>query len=167
MNEFARLGIYTSLLVILTVAAPAHADSATGTTIATITRFLSITNISNLEFGTVSAGSAAGSVIVDSRGKRSSTGGVVINPNETFTPARFVIQGKPNGSFTVSLPTQVELTDTTGNTIAVNNIRSNMQNGRLDNAGELELTVGGQINLDANQSSGDYSGILVVELNYS
>lgn len=167
MTEFARLGVYACLLVAFGTAFPAYADSATGTAITTITRFLSITNVSNLEFGTVSAGSTAGSVMVNSQGQRSSTGGVVIDPNGGFTPARFVIQGKPNGAFTVSVPTRVQLTNTTGNTIAVDNIRSNMPNGRLDNNGSLELSVGGQINLEANQSTGDYTGILVVELNYS
>lgn len=167
MNKLARPGIYACLLVTLGTVFPAHADSATGTTIATITRFLSITNVSNLEFGTVSAGAVAGSVRVDSEGKRSATGGVVINPNGAFTPARFVIQGKPNGSFTVTLPKRVELTDNTGNTIAVDNIRPSTPTGRLDTDGAMELSVGGQINLDANQSTGDYTGILVVELNYS
>jgi hypothetical protein len=145
----------------------AYADSATGTAIATITRFLSITNISDLEFGVVSVSSSAGSVMIDAQGNRRASGGAAINPNDEFTPARFVIQGKPNATFTVSLPRRVELKDTSGNIIAVDNIRSSLGTGRLDGEGALEITIGGQVNFAPNQSTGDYSGVLVVELNYS
>ena len=167
MKFIARLSGYFCILLVMITATPVHAGSAAGTAIATITRFLSITHISELEFGTVSASSAAGSVVIDIQGNRFSTGGVVINPSGAFTPAKFVIQGKPNASFTVSLPNIVELRDTAGNSIAVDNIKSSLESGRLGDEGALEITVGGQINLKANQSTGDYSGILVVELNYS
>ena len=167
MNFIARLSGYFCMLIVIVTTTPVHAGSAAGTTIATITRFLSITNVSELEFGAVSVSSAPGSVVIDTQGQRFSTGGVVINPNGAFTPAKFVIQGKPNASFSVSLPKIVELKDTAGNAIAVDNIQSSLESGRLGDEGALEITVGGQINLKANQSIGDYSGVLVVELNYS
>ena len=98
---------------------------------------------------------------------RYAVGGVTINPAEHFTPAVFLIEGKPYENFAVKLPDKVELRDSHGNTIEVNQFKSTVDSGALDANGLLEIKIGGQIDLDANQSTGDYSGTMVVELNYS
>jgi len=162
-----RLRACFTVLVILLLPAPAFAVTAIATINVTVARFLSITNTSSLEFGTVSASATAGSVVVDINGMRFTTGGVSINPAGVFTPAKFIIEGKPDANFSISLPDTVELRDGKGNSIEVNKFESSAKSGSLDGNGALEIKVGGKINLDANQKSGDYSGVMVVELNYS
>ncbi|KPJ91130.1 MAG: hypothetical protein AMJ55_12380, partial [Gammaproteobacteria bacterium SG8_15] len=85
----------------------------------------------------------------------------------SYTPAKFVIEGKPKANFYIKMPDRVELRDGYGNIISVTDFRANMQSGALNDEGVLEIKIGGQINLDPNQSTGDYSGSMVVELNYS
>lgn len=160
-------GNHIIALAILLLPAPAFAVSAMATINVTIARFLSITNTSSLDFGTISVSSTAGSVMVDTNGMRFTTGGVSINPAGLFTPAKFIIEGKPDASYSISLPDNVELRDGRGNTIHVDKLESGNPAGKLDSNGALEIKVGGKINLDANQKSGDYSGVMIVELNYS
>ena len=167
MKRKKYFGGFVLAAVVMAMPVQAFAVSAIATINVTVARFLSITNISSLEFGTISVSSTAGSVVVDVNGMRFTTGGVSINPSGSFTPASFVIEGKPDSSFSISLPQKVELRDGNGNTIEVDNFEANNKTGNLDSNGALEVKVGGKINLDANQKSGDYSGIMIVELNYS
>jgi spore coat protein U-like protein len=161
--------IIRSSLLITSLLSPAVglAASAVSTISVSVTRSLSITNISALEFGSVSVSSTAGTVVIDTDGMRFSTGGVMVDPSGSYTPARFYIEGKPNANFSIKLPNRVEIRDGFGNTISVDNFNTSVESGTLDANGVLEFKVGGQINLDPNQNTGEYSGTMVVELNYS
>lgn len=167
MTFISRRHVCVCLSLAMTMATPLYAGSTAGTTQATVTRFLAISRLSDLAFGTVSVSASAGSVRIDPLGNRYTSGGVAIDPADPFKPARFFIQGKPNAAFTVALPPSVQLKDPAGNAIVVDNIKSSLASGRLGEAGSAEIFVGGQINLKANQATGDYSGVLVVELHYS
>ena len=156
----------TLLAVLLCVSSSTMAATAVSTINVTVARYLSITNTSSMEFGSVMASTTAGTVVLETNGMRSVTGGVDINPADSYTPAKFIIEGKPNASFTLKLPDNIELRDSNGNRIEINNFKSSHKDGLLDANGALEITVGGQINLDPNQTSGDYSGTIVVELIY-
>lgn len=164
-----RNSFYSFILAVVVLLMPfqVFAASAIATINVTVARFLSFTNVSSLDFGTISASSTAGSVVVDSNGMRFTTGGVQINPSGSFNPARFIIEGMPEASFSLKLPDSVELRDGNGNTIQVEKFQTDNLEGNLDANGALEIKIGGKINLDANQKSGDYSGIMVVELSYS
>jgi len=155
------------LLILLLLPHTGFAASAVATVSVTVARFLSITNTSSLEFGVVSVSAMAGSVTIDTNGMRFTTGGVTINPTGLFTPAKFIIEGRPDSNFSLKLPDRVELRDANGNTIQVEKFQTSHATGNLDSNGTLEITVGGKINLDANQQTGDYNGVMVVELNYS
>ncbi|WP_455221878.1 DUF4402 domain-containing protein [Kaarinaea lacus] len=152
---------------LLSIPVAGFAASAVSTINVSVTHSLSITNISALEFGSVSVSSTAGTVVIDTDGMRFSTGGVTVNPGGSYTPARFYIEGKPNANFSIKLPNEIQLRDGYGNTISVNNFNTSIESGTLDANGILEFQVGGQINLDPNQNTGEYSGTMVVELNYS
>lgn len=145
----------------------AFAVTAVSTINVTVARYLAITNTSTLEFGSVSVSATAGSVVINTDGMRFASGGVTVNPAGSFTPAKFIIEGKPNANFAVVLPKTVELRDGNGNTIEVTGFKASTESGRLDANGALEIRVGGQIDLDANQATGDYSGTMILELNYS
>ena len=153
-------------VALLCLSSSVMAATAVSTINVTVARYLSITNTSSMEFGSVMASTTAGSVVLGTNGMRSATGGVDINPADSYTPAKFIIEGTPNASFSIKLPNNIELRDSNGNRIEINNFKSSHQEGLLNANGALEITVGGQINLDPNQTSGDYSGTIVVELIY-
>ncbi|MCI0507137.1 MAG: DUF4402 domain-containing protein [Gammaproteobacteria bacterium] len=140
--------------------------SAVTTVNVTVARYLSITNTSSLEFGNISVSATAGAVVIDDTGMRFATGGVTINPAGSFNPAKFIIEGKPNANFAIKLPYKIELRDSNGNIIDVTDFKSSDKSGTLDINGIREISVGGQINLDPNQATGDYTGTMIVELNY-
>lgn len=155
------------LMTLLCVPVSGFTASAVSTITVSVTRSLSISNISSLEFGSITASSTAGTVVIGTDGSRFSTGGVTISPTGVYTPASFYIEGTPNANFSIKLPNIVQLRDGYGNTITVDNFNSSVESGILDSNGIFEFKVGGQINLDPNQKSGDYSGTLIVELNHS
>ena len=64
--------------VVFLIPAQSYAVTAIATINVTVARFLSITNVSSLEFGTVSASSTAGSVVVDTNGMRNGEMGKLI-----------------------------------------------------------------------------------------
>lgn len=154
-------------LVLWMVSVPSYAVSAITTVNVTVARYLSITNASSLEFGNISVSATAGTVVINTNGMRFATGGVTINPTGSFNEAKFIIEGKPNANFAIKLPYKIELRDGNGNIINVNNFKSSTEAGTLDTNGVQEISVGGQINLDPNQATGDYTGTMIVELNYS
>ena len=132
-----------------------------------IVRFLTLLNMSGLEFGKVSASGAAGTVVITYDGNRYATGGAAIDPADRFTPASFIIQGRPNESFTVQVPDSIELLDQNGNKIILENFKSSAEQSNLDPSGNMEFTVGGKLNVDPNQPNGSYSGTLVINVHYS
>ena len=142
----------------LTVSAPVTVE---------IVRFLTLVNTSGMEFGKVSASGAAGTVVITHDGNRYTTGGAAVDPADQFTPATFLIQGRPNEAFTVQLPDRIELFDQNGNKIIVENFQSNAENANLSSGGDMEITVGGKLSLDPNQPSGSYNGTLVIDVHYS
>jgi hypothetical protein len=167
MNYRKIATILAASIVLLSASAGSLAASAVTTIKVSVVRFLAITNISVLEFGTVSPSTTAGTVFINHDGNRFATGGVTLSPGALFSPARFYIEGKPDAQFTVQLPAKVVLRDGNGNTIDVNNFQTDVKTGQLNSNGTLEINVGGQINLDPNQAGGDYTGTMTVELNYS
>ena len=166
MNKIGLLKTITLTVGLLCASSSTLAATAVSTINVTVARYLSITNTSSMEFGTVMASTTSGTVVLGTDGMRFATGGADINPADSYTPAKFIIEGKPNASFTIKLPDIIELRDGNGNRIKVNNFKTSHESDRLDANGALEIKVGGQINLDPNQTSGDYSGTIVVELIY-
>lgn len=148
----------TSQVLAVTATAPVHVD---------IVRFLTLLNTSGLEFGKISASGAAGTVVVTHDGNRYATGGAAVDPADRFTPASFIIQGRPNESFTVQLPDTLELFDQNGNKIIIEDFKSNAEQANTGPSGDMEFSIGGKLNVDPNQPSGSYSGTLVINVHYS
>lgn len=148
----------SSQVLAVTITAPVNVE---------IVRFLTLVNTSGLEFGKISASGAAGTVVITHDGSRYATGGAAIDPADRFTPATFIIQGRPNESVTVQLPNKIELFDQNGNKITVENFKTNAEQGSLSPSGDMEFAVGGKLNLDPNQPSGSYTGTLMIDVHYS
>lgn len=143
------------------------AVTAVGTVNVEVVRFLTLVNTNGLEFGKVSVSGAAGTVVITPDGNRYATGGAAVDPADHFSPASFVIQGRPNESFVVQLPDSIDIFDQNGNKIIIEDFSSNSEQGNLGGSGDAEIMIGGKLNLDPNQPSGSYNGTLVIDVHYS
>lgn len=158
-------------VVVLSLSATAFAQtSATATANATarVLTPITITKLTDLNFGSLVAGPAAGTVVVDPASARTATGGVSL-VNSAFTAAQFNVTGEPSTAYTITLPNAIAITHTVNNALSmtVNTFTSNPSGtGTLSAAGAQQLNVGATLNVAANQGSGLYTGTFNVTVAY-
>lgn len=169
-NAVAVAGVVaTSMWAPAALAAPATGDAQ----IAVVTP-LSFIQYDNLDFGRVIPSATAGAVTISPLSVRSTTNGIVPVGTD-FQVARFAGMGTQNQRVRIQItPATVTLT---GPSITVNNLTvgpapSLLQNGASPNYriqpanGIFWFTVGGRLNVGANQPGGSYSGTFTVSLDY-
>ena len=142
-------------------ATAAYAATATGTARAKILRQVTLTNTSDLQFGTIVTGAAASTVDIDSAGARTCGAGLVCSG--TTTAAGFTIGGTTGQVVTISVPATVSLTsgaNSMSSTLAASAATATM----VANAGSF--TVGGTLSVGASQADGDYTGTFTATVNY-
>ena len=155
------------MALFLSLPTPLFAVSSVATVNVKVSRFLSMTNTSAMNFGEVSINSVAGEVTLNSDGTRESVGGIRLNGSGSYSPAKFVIEGAQNADYSISFPEEVVMTDGNGNTLTVDHINSELFDaGETNSNGLRELVVGARLNLEAYQATGEYSGTLLVEVEY-
>ncbi|MDH5710368.1 MAG: DUF4402 domain-containing protein [Gammaproteobacteria bacterium] len=145
-----------------------QAATATATVDANIIMAISMTTRNGLSFGDISAGSTSGTVILTPSGARTATGGTTVNTSTSGNPSTFDVQGEPNASFSITLPVSVILSNSSSQTMTVDNFTSSPSpSGVLDSSGKQTLFVGATLNVSANQPFGSYSGQMSVTVDYN
>ena len=153
---------------------PAFAANQTGTATSVVVRPNTLVKVDDLDFGTIAAGTTAGTVTVNAvTGARSATGGAT--PVGTIAQ-RAVFQGTGGILFiTVSGDTSVTLTRAGGGgTMTATLVRAAttsgggiaLLGGTLLPSGVQTYYIGGTLNVGANQPAGDYSGTFTLTVNY-
>ncbi len=153
------------------VAAPATGDAQ----IAVVTP-LSFIQYENLDFGRIIPGTGAGTVTVSVTNNRTTTNGIIAIGND-FQAARFAGMGSQNQRVRIRItPATLTLTgpgpSMTVSNFAIGPAPSLQQIGGSPNyrilqaSGIFWFTVGGQLNVGANQPSGAYSGSFTATLDY-
>ncbi len=142
-------------------ATAANAATASATAKAKILRQVTVTNTSDLQFGTIVTGTAASTVIVSSAGARTCGTGLVCSG--AFTAAGFNVTGTTGQVVTVSVPASVTLASGT-NSMTASLSSSNSTLTLAANAGSF--SVGGTLSVGANQADGDYSGSFNATVDY-
>ncbi len=146
----------------------AIAATATATVAAQISSSLSVSTTAGLTFGGMTSGPLGGTVVVNPNGVRFATGGVNLNTASVSSPALVTIIGNPNATFAVTLPAAVQLSDGGANTMTVDNFASSPSGtGQLDGSGQQVLSIGGTLNVGANQPFGSYRGVMAVMIDYN
>ncbi|MEJ2107046.1 MAG: DUF4402 domain-containing protein [Acidiferrobacteraceae bacterium] len=163
-----RIGWSSALgLALALVAVDGFAATGTALVRADVLTTTSVSASVALNFGELTAGPDAATVVLGPDGSRTSTGGANINSASISSPATFHLVGTPNANFTVSLPLAVTLTDRNGNTMVVNQFLSQPSGASvLDATGERVLAIGGTLNVAPNQVFGSYSGMMDVTITY-
>ena len=138
---------------------PAAAQSTPGTGRTIVLNPLSVVNSSDLDFGTLVGGVAAGTATVNpASGARTTSGGTTA-AGGTPGPATFLATGVINRVFIIALGTNPVLTNGTGGTMTANPLMIDGPTLRLFGGGGIStIRVGGVLNVAANQQEGDYSG---------
>lgn len=169
MNISLKNQLVITLTVLgLTVQPLTVAATVTGAVDAQISTNITISAATGMVFGDMTSGPLGGSIVMNTDGVRVSTGSVELNSSSVSSPATFAISGIPNSTYTVGLPTSVTLSDGGANRMMVTNFRSNPDaSGQLNSSGVQSVTIGGTLNIGANQGFGNYSGTMAVVINYN
>ena len=126
----------------------------------------SIEKILDLNFGNIVIASTSGTMTINPQNNfTSNTGGVSPLPSAR-TRAEFLVKGKANMYFSVSINTSSITLQNTGNSGQTLTLSlSNYTTGRFNSTGNGYLYIGGTLNIGANQPSGSYQGTFTVTLN--
>ncbi len=142
--------------------------TATGEATAHIVSPIEITKESDLLFGNMASGPAAGEVIIGVDGSRSVSGGVtLIQAGNNHQAAMFVVTGHPDATFSIVLPVSITL-EYNGETMNVYQFVCDQgSSSQLSTNGDATLSVGATIQVGAAQAAGLYTGTFDVTVAYN
>ncbi len=130
---------------------------------------LAIGAVRSLSFGSLVAG-GGGTVIISPAGHRTAGGSVILIPSVPGHAADFSLQGDPDATFYVDLPSDgsVKLTGP-GADLSLTGFTSEPTGagGQLNSGGTMDLSVGATLEVGSGQSPGEYSGSFTVIVNYN
>jgi len=162
----------------LTSAPAVYAQNTSGQTEAVVVSPLSIVNTADLNFGNLIAGTAGGTVVVDTNDTRTATGSVV-TAGGTVSSAEFLGYGDagqrvrirgPRGNYTLTRVGGGATMRMRDMTMTVDNLsslgRGNSGQHTIDSTGVVTMRVGGTLEVGANQMPGTYTATFEVDLNY-
>lgn len=159
MKKFAILfaGLFLMTFAFQSVNAQGPATGVAETS-ATIIAPIAITKQIDLNFGNIAALTTVQQVTVTPAGVRNSTEpqGLPTATPGTITAASFIVTGLENATYSIVLPTTLEVTSD-GNTMLVNNFTSTPTPTGTLTDGTQTLNVGATINVGANQAAGEYT----------
>lgn len=156
LSSFAILAVFGLTL------GSAKAASTSGNASATIAVPISVSESSALSFGSVIRSASAGTVVINTSGTRSVTGGVTALGG-TVSAASFAVSGEGSAAYTISF-TDGTLTGP-GTSMAVSTF-TNDGSGSLSGGGSETVNVGATLSVGANQTEGAYTGTYTVTVNY-
>jgi len=157
------------ILIALSLNVNAQA-SETATATATIIEPITLTNVTDMNFGNIAV-SAAGTVVLSPAGVRTPTGGITLPTiTGTVSAATFDVDGEANFTYSITLPAAaITITNGTDN-LTVDTWTSNpTPTGTLDGTGYQLLQVGATLDIPlGTESAGTYTGpSFTVTVNYN
>lgn len=163
-----RAALACALLSVALGGGQAQAQTDAATAKAITLRPLSIVKLRDLEFGDLIAGPTAGTVTIDPDDDSRSTTGGVGAAGGAPQAARFYTYGGPRQYIYVTRGAFPVLARAGGGaTMTVDQLTLNGATFRyLDDAGILDLRVGGRLRVGANQMQGSYAGSFTITVTY-
>lgn len=157
------------LVAVASVAAlmtsPAFAADANSNAGADIIAPLQVANTAPLYFGTIAPSTTASDTVIVAHGGGKTCGSNLTCLTNDHTAAAFTVTGEADQSYTITLPSSVDITNGSGGTMTVNGFGGSKASGTLT-AGTDSFTVGGTLTVAANQASGEYNGTFAVTVEY-
>jgi hypothetical protein len=143
-------------------ATSAQAATADASSLAKILSQVTLAKTTDLQFGTIVRSASASTVDVSTAGARTCGTGLVCTG--VTTAAAFDITGSGGQVVAISIPTSVTL-NSGGNSMTAS-IAASAASATLSGAGTASFTVGGTLNVGANQADGDYVGAFTATADY-
>ena len=167
-KKLATLASAAAMIWLAAGAARAQSSATQSTTVsARVLAKIQLVKNSDLNFGDLVAGAAAGTVVVSNAGARSATGGVTLAVG-TVSAATFTVTGEPSKSYTITVPASVTLNGPAGATMLVNAFSLNPASpATLSAGGTQNLGIGATLNVGANQVTGSYTNTFNVIVAYN
>ena len=137
---------------------------------ATIIGPLTLTKVTDMNFGNVAVTATAGTVVLVPAGTRTPTGGVSLPVVAgTVTAATFTVGGEGSSTYAITLPTTDLTISSSGNTMTVNAFTSNPSGTGALTSGSQTLQVGATLNVAGGQATGTYKSLVPfdVTVNYN
>lgn len=132
----------------------------------TIEEKISITNIQDLNFGSMMSPSSNSSVTISLDGQRLSTGGIYLMENASVTNGLFIIDGQIGRTVYINLPDKVLIYSEYGDTLTVDNFISNKGSSFVLDANSVDAYIGATLTVPRNAAEGNYSGTYTVTVSY-
>ena len=112
------------------------------------------------------AGTGGGTIRIDPNSGARSTSGAVVDLGGAPFAGEALLDGEPGRAVRVDLPASIRLTSSSGGSIEIVNLRTNLPPApRLDAFGKLEFTFGGDL-LVAGNISGTFRGRIPITAEY-
>lgn len=146
--------------------------SLVGNILAKVIRPIGIAKTQDLQFGSVTRpSSGSGSITLTPGGLASVTGTNVRRfPSSAATAAQFNVSGEGGQSVTVSVPTTMTLSGSSGSvTASLTNTGGGAQvlSGSTGTAGSVQVNVGGTVPLSSSTALGTLTGTVTVTVQYN
>lgn len=161
LNMFKTVATGAVIAALALGATSANAATASATARAKILREVTVTNTSDLQFGTIVTGASASTVAIGSTGTRICGTGLICSG--TTTAANFLVGGTTGQVVTISSDASVTLASGTHSMTAV--LTPSAVSATLV-ANAATFSVGGLLTVGASQADGDYAGTFNVTVNY-
>lgn len=172
-----RFSLCAAALGVLLGATPVRAEQEQANSQVGVIQPLSFIKTEDLDFGTVLAGTTAGTVTITPAGARTATGGVTLFGASGHQPAEFAGWGQFNQRVDVSVGSNSIWIYGPGNRMRVRTfiigstptaqLTTNPRSFRISAAnGAFRFPVGATLEVGANQAPGSYSGVWFITLNY-
>ena len=159
------------VMVLATQQMKAQSASTSANAKATVISKISIVKNSDLNFGSFAPSATDGTISVELDGTRSVTGGITALNDIGALRAVFTVNGTPNESYYVKLPTEegntIPLTGPEGADPLIITSLVHDGGGTLDGNGQDLFSVGGTLSVKANQPAGEYTGTFDVIVAYN
>ena len=170
MNSIKRftLSAAATLMVAGSLSAAQNSANTSANATARIISPITLTKVTDLNFGDVVPSGVAGTVTVTPAALRTSAGGASLGNGAAVTAASFTVGGQGSATYTITLPAAAVTLTSGANTMTVDTFTSNPSGtGALSAGGSQTLNVGANLNVGISQATGTYSGSFSVTVAYN
>jgi hypothetical protein len=161
-------------LAIGMIAFSAHSyaqSTATASTTALLVAPISITKVTDMNFGIVASSATSGTVVLDYADGRTTTGGTSLPAGGSAQrTAEFAVTGEGTSGFSIAIPSSpITLTGSVAGSLTVSNFIADLGASSNLVSGEKTIKVKATLNVPANSVAGTYynASDLFVTVNYN
>ena len=167
ISGFCKEGTYTGTISVPYTSTHEHLNDTTNIPVSiTINDKISIIQKQDLNFGTMMAPSSDSTITLAYNGTKSTTGGVYLLNNSSFTNGIFTIEGQSGRTVNMSLPKEILIYNNNGNSLIVNNFSSDTGVSFVLNSNTIDANIGATLHIPAHADVGDYTGTYTVLVSY-